>query len=77
METLLWKRYYGNEKVDELAWAGSALDVSKPKKVEHPLSFIRGEIFHYFSKANDHWKKGCSERSLDCWGVSYDTWSLS
>ena len=59
--TFIWvpghSDYLGNEMADEIARAGSALDVSEAKAVDPFLGHIRSGILrHYFNKAKDRWK---------------------
>ena len=58
--TLIWipghRDFYGNERADELARTGSALDVSAAVSVATPLGTIkRGISEHYLGKARCRW----------------------
>ena len=72
--TLVWvpghRDFYGNERADELARAGSALEISTAVSVSTPLGIIKSGIFeHYLLKAKNRWRK------LDTCLVARQTWS--
>ena len=73
--TLVWvpgpRDFYGNERADELARVGSALDVSAALAVATPLGIIKRGIFeHFHMAARNRWRKiGTCKVAKHTWPV--------
>ncbi|GBO99496.1 hypothetical protein EVAR_64292_1 [Eumeta japonica] len=60
--TLVWvpahRDYYGNERADELARRGTALDISSVESVGIPLGSIKSGILrHFLRKSEERWRR--------------------